>query len=809
MAFKRGDKWIEEAYDLGTFTTPQQISDAAKVMTVSPYWVMVVVPYKLKNTYTPSKIINIDNVEKSDVSGTKLMTDIETVEESDEIFDLTDNCVNWRINHSKSSHIMNGSFTLVRPDVIGPDGKRIDQQSSYNETMVFQDIDQGRALNSIKTQDWVMFWAMDNKRDFDKVRDLIRNPDKIGKQTFLNDRELGLKFVGKIKSFRSTMSVAANGVVMKKYFVEAQGFSEFDSTIYYNQFAEIKEALSFKLGNLLNDFIVSGNSVNHTTAQRAIPFFSNLLLDMSLRNALAQGTVQPTSELSSFIAALAPNGPLIVPKGVYDLLVAKPKVVSGAVVQQTTAQAQPATSGALVFYWPLASKATVTSPFGPRTAPIAGASTDHKGIDIDVNSGVPVLASAAGNVSRIIRNSSGLGNAIYIDHGAGSETRYAHLSSFSVSNGQSVQAGQQIGLSGNTGLSTGAHLHFEIRKNGTPVNPQSEANVASQTPYSAGATQATTPTPTPAPVAPPTPAADVTTPIYSYGDILYQYIGISVRNTSPRDLDYIDDPKQILQSDGLTPLLYSNTYQMGDPISTTLLAQTIHFDSRSIWSILKTYLNEPINEMFTAMRTNHEGRIFPTLVCRQLPFSSKGFAESDQWVNSITQYQMLPEWFIPNEQIVSYDVGYSDALDVNYVKLDLMLELVNGSAARINQMVNVPPVFDSADIMRNGLRMLSTVCSATAATTEEAYDSARFWTKLVADVMFRLKYQVNGNVTCRGIQKDIAIGDNVTVNGVTFHIEGITHDGNIDMAGRKRFNTSLSLSHGEPVNVGTGQYLKL
>jgi hypothetical protein len=297
--------------------------------------------------------------------------------------------------------------------------------------------------------------------------------------------------------------------------------------------------------------------------------------------------------------------------------------------------------------------------------------------------------------------------------------------------------------------------------------------------------------------------------VYSYTDILYQYIGIAVRDTSPTDLSYIDDPQQITQSQGTVPLLYTNTYEMGYPISTPLLAQTIHFDSRSIWSILKTYLNEPVNEMFTAMRTNHEGRIFPTLVCRQLPFSSQLFVESDDAINAITPYHSLPEWYIPTEQIVSYDVGYSDALDVNYVKLDLMLELTNSSAARVNQLQNVAPVFDSADIMRNGLRMLSTVCSATASTTEEAYESARFWTKLIADVMFRLKYQVNGNVTCRGIQKDIAIGDNVTVNGVTFHIEAITHDGNIDMGGRKRFNTSLSLSHGEPVRDAPYQYLKI
>lgn len=797
----------EPVYDVGNPKTFQEAADASKVLSFSPYWIMVVVPYKYKNTYSPATIATISGLEKSDVSGTQNVTSIESIEESDKIYDLTDYCVNWRVSQSKSSHIMNGSFTLVRPEVVGSDGKRLDE-TSYNSSVVFQDTESNANVRNIKVQDWVLFWAMDNEQDFKDIRakisQRIQDPTN---SNIVNDWKSGLKFVGKIKSFKSTMTVGANGVVMKKYFVDAQAFSEFDSTIYYNQFIQDKDqlALSFQLGSLLRDFTILGNGTVKTTAQDAVPLFSNLLLGMALTTALSRGTVASDSALSSFLNAQAPNGPLVIPKGVYDLLVGLPKEVT--VTTKTAATTAPpppqkASSPELLFYWPLNVNAVITSPYGPRTAPTEGASTFHKGIDIGVGVGTPVFASAAGKVAFISNNIKGYGKVVCIDHDGGWQTRYGHLSLIKISQGDTVTPETVIALSGNTGISTGPHLHFEMLKNGTQIDPESNSNIDTQTSYSEGGAQKTNPAqPTPQPAVVETVTTEVQTlKIYSYLDILHQYIGIPTTpaNADATVLDYYgDDVGEIEQSVGSTPLLYTNTHQYGKPISTPLLAQTIHFDSRSIWTILKTYVNEPINEMFTSIRANNGGYIFPTLICRQLPFTSDEFAAQNNQ-NPVTKFSDLPEWFIPSEQVLAYDVGYSDSLDVNYVKLELMLALDDRSTSRVVQMYNVPPVVDSADIMRNGLRMFSTVSSAIGAEQKEGLESARFWTKLLADTMFRLKYQLNGNVSCKGIQKPISIGDNVIVNGARFHIEAITHDGSIDMMGRKRFNTSLSLSHGEP-----------
>ncbi len=96
----------------------------------------------------------------------------------------------------------------------------------------------------------------------------------------------------------------------------------------------------------------------------------------------------------------------------------------------------------------------------------------HTGIDYMANVGTPVMAAASGRVVIISGGwSGGYGNQVVIDHGGGRATRYAHLSKFNVSAGDTVSKGQIIGYSGNTGRSTGPHLHFELIVNGRPVSP--------------------------------------------------------------------------------------------------------------------------------------------------------------------------------------------------------------------------------------------------------------------------------------------------------------------------------------------------
>ena len=121
--------------------------------------------------------------------------------------------------------------------------------------------------------------------------------------------------------------------------------------------------------------------------------------------------------------------------------------------------------------------ARVTSGFGYRRDPITGGRRLHAGQDFGGSRGTPITATADGVVIEAGRQ-SGYGNIVVIRHDFGFETRYAHLSSIAVREGQRVSRGDRVGGMGNTGRSTGVHLHYEIRVNGTPINPMTYMRAA-------------------------------------------------------------------------------------------------------------------------------------------------------------------------------------------------------------------------------------------------------------------------------------------------------------------------------------------
>ena len=140
------------------------------------------------------------------------------------------------------------------------------------------------------------------------------------------------------------------------------------------------------------------------------------------------------------------------------------------------------TGGALG--WPCPTYSRISSYFGSRGSPLTGGSSNHKGIDIASGNGNPIVAAEAGTVIKVVNGCShnygksrscgcggGYGNYVMVSHGGGLVTIYAHCSSISVSNGQSVSKGQTIAKVGSTGASTGFHLHFGVALNGTYVNP--------------------------------------------------------------------------------------------------------------------------------------------------------------------------------------------------------------------------------------------------------------------------------------------------------------------------------------------------
>ncbi len=153
----------------------------------------------------------------------------------------------------------------------------------------------------------------------------------------------------------------------------------------------------------------------------------------------------------------------------YSELLAASKQVQELILNYNSSNYSSASvSGSGQMIWPISGP--ITSPFGWRMHPIYGRRIFHSGIDIGGEYGLPIHAAASGTVI-YAGWISGYGNAVIISHGGGLETLYGHNESLCVSRGQHVAQGQVIAHCGSTGNSTGPHCHFEVRRNGSPVNP--------------------------------------------------------------------------------------------------------------------------------------------------------------------------------------------------------------------------------------------------------------------------------------------------------------------------------------------------
>ena len=133
-------------------------------------------------------------------------------------------------------------------------------------------------------------------------------------------------------------------------------------------------------------------------------------------------------------------------------------------------------SGSFDVRWPFASPSPISSRFGPRTAPCGGCSSNHKGLDFNPGNGTQIQSIAGGVVRSVVSSDSGLGVHVIIEHeidGAKVTSTYAHMQfgSLAVTKGQVIAAGDPVGRVGNTGASTGAHLHFEIAVGGEQIDP--------------------------------------------------------------------------------------------------------------------------------------------------------------------------------------------------------------------------------------------------------------------------------------------------------------------------------------------------
>lgn len=230
----------------------------------------------------------------------------------------------------------------------------------------------------------------------------------------------------------------------------------------------------------------------------------------------------------------------------------------------------------------------------------------------------------------------------------------------------------------------------------------------------------------------------------------------------------------------------------------------------NVWTILKQYLNDAVNEMYTVLRVNDQGSVVPTLIIRQLPFSSDVFAASlntgatytsiNTYVPSgnlpLTRFLELPRWHVDPLLVVApgYDIGSSDAKRCNFVHIYGQSSLLPANTMTW-QITNNHPVEDRADIRRSGLlaHMSTVACSPADISINQG---AAKWMAIRSDFQMGMHQTLDGTLNIHGVQAPIVPGDNMEWDDVVYHLETVLHTCQITRDGRRSFRTTLQFDHG-------------
>lgn len=237
------------------------------------------------------------------------------------------------------------------------------------------------------------------------------------------------------------------------------------------------------------------------------------------------------------------------------------------------------------------------------------------------------------------------------------------------------------------------------------------------------------------------------------------------------------------------------------------ILKTDYWNQTSLWSILSQYINSPLNELYTCFKLSKFGRVLPTVVFRQIPFTSEDFESQkfgvlDDSSQSIytTKFLNLPRWKIGSESVYSLDIGVDESARTNFVQyyagsaFDLQQADTSNETAAHNYVV------DSKDVYRSGLRP-HIIQNSFAISPAEAVQLAPAWARILGDALIGGQLKLNGTIECVGISDPITIGDNLEFNNVVYHIEQVSHVASINPTnGTKTFRTVLNLSYGVSVN---------
>jgi hypothetical protein len=224
-----------------------------------------------------------------------------------------------------------------------------------------------------------------------------------------------------------------------------------------------------------------------------------------------------------------------------------------------------------------------------------------------------------------------------------------------------------------------------------------------------------------------------------------------------------------------------------------------YWNSVKTWSILNQYTNAPLNELYTCFRVSKSGRVMPTVVFRQIPFTNDDFTGSA----SVTKFMNLPRWKISPALVFDEDFGTEEAARINFVQYFGQTSVGINGASQALEIAKTNYVYDIEDVKRSGLRpYVVTSAFDEPSDNHKEYRSPE-WAKILGDAVIGQHLRPNGTLTCAGIVDPIAVGDNVEFDGVVYHVEQVSHSCSISVErSMKMFRTTLHLTNGLSVTSG-------
>jgi hypothetical protein len=241
----------------------------------------------------------------------------------------------------------------------------------------------------------------------------------------------------------------------------------------------------------------------------------------------------------------------------------------------------------------------------------------------------------------------------------------------------------------------------------------------------------------------------------------------------------------------------SNRRFTGGEMQGLFLPYPPQFSNQSVWNVLNQYLNPTINEMYTCMRANADGLVVPTMVVRQIPFST----QNPNLEIPVTRFLDMPRWVMHPAMVNQYSITRSNALKYNFIQ-------VMGDPGPVKyqgfdytyQIVYNPPVRDDLDISRSFLHpyMMNINCHPRDIINK----NPRQWMDVISDYLMGQHLTLTGALECKGISAPICPGDNLEFDNAVYHIESVTHKCGCDAQGRATFRTTLTLTNGVNKNPG-------